>query len=171
MQKNLELNVLEKQLNELDAQDNLAPGTRYRLQIGEHRDGWDTTQKDLITKIEDRLVAYGKRKSAMLMAFDIDILIPRADDLLLKYHTLKSIPKPLKSNYENLLNYIWKKRPLYEGHFDFAFKIQDFVRLGLRPQNEQFHDKLVRWISRWSGSPLNVGRFMHMTLGRIQFVD
>lgn len=52
--------MLEKQLKDLDAQDNLAPETRYRLQIGEHYDGWDTTQKDLIDKIEGRLVAYGK---------------------------------------------------------------------------------------------------------------
>jgi hypothetical protein len=60
MQKTLELNALEKKLSDLDAEDNLAPETRYRLQIGEHQDGWDTTQKDLIDKIEGRLVAYGK---------------------------------------------------------------------------------------------------------------
>lgn len=60
MQKTLELNALEKKLSDLDAQDNLALETRYRLQIGVHQDGLDTTQKDLIDKIEGRLVAYGK---------------------------------------------------------------------------------------------------------------
>jgi hypothetical protein len=38
------------------------------------------------------------------------------------------------------------------------------VRLGLRPQNEQFHDKLVRWVSRWSDSPLNVSPLIIMIL-------
>jgi len=57
------------------------------------------------------------------------------------------------------------KRPVQ--HFDFAFKIQDFVRLGLRPQNEQFYDKLVRWVSRWSDSPLNVSHLIIMTLANI----
>lgn len=86
----------------------------------------------------------------------------RADDLLLKHHALKSIPKPSKSNYESILNYIWMKRPIYDGHFDFAFRIQDFVRLGLRRQNDQFHDVLLRWISRWSESPLNVSYFIYI---------
>jgi len=100
----------------------------------------------------------------MLMYFNLDILIFRADDLLLKHHALKSIPKPSKSNYESMLNYIWKKRPLCEGHFEFAFKIQDFVRLGLRPQNDQFHDRLLRWVSRWSESPLNVSLPINLLL-------
>jgi hypothetical protein len=83
------------------------------------------------------------------------------DELVLKHHSLKSIPKPSKSNYESVLNYVWKNRPLVEGHFDFVFRIEDFVRLGLRPQNDQLHDRLLRWISRWSESPLNVSLFLY----------
>lgn len=60
IQKTLELNALEKELEDLDAQDDQAEETRYRLQIGEHYDGWDPTQKDLIDKISGKLADYGK---------------------------------------------------------------------------------------------------------------
>jgi hypothetical protein len=61
MQKQLELQALERELKDLDAQDDLAPETRYRLQIGEHCEGWDTTQKDLTDKIACKLSDYGKQ--------------------------------------------------------------------------------------------------------------
>jgi hypothetical protein len=61
MQKQLELQALERELKDLDAQDDLTPETRYRLQIGEHRNGWDETQKELIDKIACKLSEYGKR--------------------------------------------------------------------------------------------------------------
>jgi hypothetical protein len=57
----LELHALEKKLKELDAKDDQADETRYRLHIGEHCDGWDTTQKDLIDKIASKLSEYGKQ--------------------------------------------------------------------------------------------------------------
>jgi hypothetical protein len=63
IQKLLELQALERELKDLDAQDDLSPDTRYRLQIGEHCDGWDTTQKDLIDKITCKLSEYGKQKA------------------------------------------------------------------------------------------------------------
>jgi hypothetical protein len=62
IQKLLELQALERELKDLDAQDDLSPDTRYRLQVGEHYDGWDTTQKELIDKIACKLSEYGKQK-------------------------------------------------------------------------------------------------------------
>lgn len=61
MQKLLELQTLERDLKELDARDDLCPETRYRLQIGEHCDGWDRTQKELLDKIFCVLLEYGKQ--------------------------------------------------------------------------------------------------------------
>jgi hypothetical protein len=86
----------------------------------------------------------------------LGVLTFRGDDLIMKHHGIKSIPKPSKLSYESVLNYIWKNKPLVEGHEDFVFLIKDFVRLGLRSQNDQLHDRLVRWISCWPESPLNV---------------
>jgi len=78
------------------------------------------------------------------------------DTLLLNYNAMKCIPAVSKLNYESVLNFVGKKRPLKEGHYECIFNIKDFIRLGPREQNEEFQDKLLRWISHRSESLLDV---------------
>jgi hypothetical protein len=54
--RELELNELVKRLDDLDAEDNTE--RNYRLQSVDHEEGWDPTQKNLISQLEDKLSKY-----------------------------------------------------------------------------------------------------------------
>jgi hypothetical protein len=56
-----EIEDLEKQLLQLDQKDALTDTTQYRLCSVKHMNGWDTTQKDLLEKLQMKLVMYGKQ--------------------------------------------------------------------------------------------------------------
>jgi hypothetical protein len=79
--------------------------------------------------------------------------------MMIKYHAIKSIPKPAKLNYQSVLNYVGNEQPLEPGHYEYIFRIEDFVRLGPCEQNDKLYDGLLRWVSHWPESPLNV-RFL-----------
>jgi hypothetical protein len=58
MHRELELNELVGELDELDREDATQTERNYRLQSIEHKEGWDTAQKDLLKQLEDRLSEY-----------------------------------------------------------------------------------------------------------------
>jgi len=50
---------LEKQLLEIDKNDE-AGSTSWRLKNRYHEEGFDTTKRELLQKLETKLIAYGK---------------------------------------------------------------------------------------------------------------
>lgn len=56
-----EITGIIKDLDDLDISDSDSDkGMLYRLRRNEWHEGWDTAQKDLLEKLQRRLVIYGK---------------------------------------------------------------------------------------------------------------
>jgi hypothetical protein len=49
---------IEKQLDKLDQQDSKSDSTMYRLKTSYHREGLDARKRDLLTLLEQKLLAY-----------------------------------------------------------------------------------------------------------------
>jgi hypothetical protein len=62
LQMEIDLTDLENELNELDAADAADPVMRLRLLGRERFEGWDEKQRELVTKIEKKLLDYCKRR-------------------------------------------------------------------------------------------------------------
>jgi len=60
VQLEIELTELEEKLNKLDDADDKSPTMVYRLRGHEGFGGWDTSQKDLIKEIREKLCEYCK---------------------------------------------------------------------------------------------------------------
>ena len=55
-----EITAIVKDLDALDIADSdNATGMLYRLRRNEWREGWDTAQKDLLEKLQAKLLVYG----------------------------------------------------------------------------------------------------------------
>jgi hypothetical protein len=57
----IEITELEKALIQLDKADETNPETKYRLRNTLFKDGYDTSQKDLVEKLYTKLLKYGTR--------------------------------------------------------------------------------------------------------------
>lgn len=56
-----EITSIIKELDELDISDsNEKEGMLYRLRRNEWVEGWDRTQKDLVEKLQNKILVYGK---------------------------------------------------------------------------------------------------------------
>jgi hypothetical protein len=50
---------IERQLSDLDKADEAGEATKWRLKTRYHEEGFDTTKRDLLEKLEKELAAYG----------------------------------------------------------------------------------------------------------------
>ncbi len=57
----VEITLLEEALDKLDSEDDGNDKMRYRLGHTKHKEGWSTTQLELLDQIRDKLSEYGKK--------------------------------------------------------------------------------------------------------------
>ena len=62
-----EITSIIKELDDLDLSDARNGGMLYRLRRNEWYEGLDRTQKDLLEKLQEKLVVYGKYLEACLI--------------------------------------------------------------------------------------------------------
>lgn len=55
-----EIARLEDSLLKLDLKDSENMHLNYRLRCGEHEEGWDRTQRDILIELQEKLLEYGK---------------------------------------------------------------------------------------------------------------
>ena len=157
-----EITSIIKELDGLDVKDSQEnSGTLYRLRRNEWHEVWDTAQRDLLEKLQCKLLVYGKY-AAKLKA-DSYIYVKRKvknradleiDDLLLKDRNLRALESPKSQHYESLFNWILGYKPLDGGQYDFLFHHDDFVS-SMKSNHDSRFDEIIEWIlSRWPGSKL-----------------
>jgi hypothetical protein len=61
----VEITAIEEALDRLDTEDASEPGMLYRLRRHEWKEGWDTSQRDLLDKLSSKLSEYGKKSSCI----------------------------------------------------------------------------------------------------------
>lgn len=49
---------------------------------------------------------------------------------MIKYNQIKTLGKPTEYNYRTYFNWVFSKKPLYEGYYNFIYHEGDFVALG-----------------------------------------
>src|SRR5450432_803568 len=108
----LELDALDKKLNKLDAEDDANDDLQYRVRMVKDNDKLDPAQKNLFNQIAPKLNEYGRPSILIFLARCL--ITSRLDDLLLKFHAIKSISEPSKLNYNSVLKWIWDHRPVEE---------------------------------------------------------
>ncbi|KAH7317967.1 hypothetical protein BKA65DRAFT_557385 [Rhexocercosporidium sp. MPI-PUGE-AT-0058] len=109
-----EVAEIEEQLDKLDESDaTTGPHSeldlRYRLRCNEWKVGWDTGQKDLLDKLKKKLAEY--------------------DDWVLKDSTLRNLPAATKRDYLHVFHWLWGRKPLDKGQYEFMLRSDDFVLL------------------------------------------
>ncbi|EPE24167.1 hypothetical protein GLAREA_08017 [Glarea lozoyensis ATCC 20868] len=123
-----EITTIHQKLDELDLADSNSEDMRYRLKRNEWHEGWDCAQKDLLESLRVKLIQY--------------------DELLLKDNALRALSPPSDRDYYTLFNWIWKKKPLDLGQWDFALHRNDFVTTSNAKTNG-FESAVELCLSRW----------------------
>ncbi|KAE8444163.1 hypothetical protein EG329_000851 [Mollisiaceae sp. DMI_Dod_QoI] len=117
---------LEDQIQKLDKSDDEGgPDMQFRLKTRYHEDGFDTTKRDLLEKLEKELIAY--------------------DALLLNYHRLKSLESTPISDYQSVLNWIWQNQPIDMGEYNWIFHPGDFVSM-VSPRRNRFENSIRHYL-------------------------
>jgi hypothetical protein len=55
-----EIEILETALGNQDEKDQATPSLKYKLCTSEHRNEWDSSTKDILRELEDKVLKYGK---------------------------------------------------------------------------------------------------------------
>ncbi|PMD59944.1 uncharacterized protein K444DRAFT_529515, partial [Hyaloscypha bicolor E] len=109
---------LENQIHELDVADEKSEEGVRRLISSCHPEGFDTTRRDLLAQLEQKLLSYGT--------------------LLLQHRQIKTLPRTPEQDHKNVFRWIWSEKPVEEGEYDWIYPVEDFVSLvppPLKPRN------------------------------------
>ncbi|KAG9229597.1 hypothetical protein BJ875DRAFT_522616 [Amylocarpus encephaloides] len=127
----VEITNIKKELNELDDKDSKPGGCGQRLKAANWGEKWDAAQVNLLERLRVKLLQY--------------------DELLLKDSSLRALFAPPARDYNNLLNFVWSKKPLCAGEYDFVFYDSDFVFPSTSRKNE-FDGFIESCLARWPRS-------------------
>ncbi|KAF4545619.1 uncharacterized protein LTHEOB_4878 [Lasiodiplodia theobromae] len=128
LQRQLELALLEKKLDELDERDNNEP-RKYRLaSIQYDKEQGNSERVGLIEEIDRKLEQY-------------DALLARERESL-------AMERPTKRNHLNLIHWVWNKRAIAKSEIELLNRIDDFVVLS-RDQDSPFHTFLEDLLQRF----------------------
>ncbi|PMD43889.1 hypothetical protein L207DRAFT_482501 [Hyaloscypha variabilis F] len=117
---------LETQIQNLDKDDDEGgPDMQFRLKTRYHEEGFDTKKRDLLEKLERELLAY--------------------DALLLNHHRLKSMDATPHTDHHSVFKWIWQKKPLDNGEFNWIFHPGDFVSM-ISPRKNRFENSIRRYL-------------------------
>lgn len=115
---------LEEELTKIDEEDGRGePHQSYRI-ISRRYDEEDLAscrRKRVVDQIDEKLKKY--------------------DDLLLREHTIMSIRQPSRKVHQNYFNYIWNEKPLCKEEYQFIYRREDFLVLGMQED---------RWLGTWT---------------------
>ncbi|TVY81165.1 hypothetical protein LSUE1_G007072 [Lachnellula suecica] len=104
-----EITILEAQIDELDQKDSECESTLYRLKTTYHREGLDATKRDLLAKLEQKLLAY--------------------NTLLLQHQQVKSLAPTPTRDHESVFRWFWKHQPVDLEEYSYLLQPDDFVTL------------------------------------------
>ena len=135
----VEITVLEKEILELDKADDADESTRQRLR-NTIQNGRDIAQRKLLKQMQTKLNEYGEgvRK---VRNFSKTPLINGVDEMLVNYSNILALGSPPKRNYMSLFNWVWNRKPLHNGYYDFVFHIEDFVSVARRSEQSNALEK------------------------------
>lgn len=160
-----EITNIEKQLAKLDQDDVLGGhSTQYRLKSTYHAEGLDTTKRDLLKQLEERIFAYGIvlfrrlfQHSTSVKSYEANRRQSLIDALLLNHQRLKNLDQTPERDHDNVFKWIWKHKPLDTGEYDWIFYPDDFVSV-VPAQTNRFEDLVRRHIDAWPNSWLKVSK-------------
>lgn len=134
---------LETELHEIDKRDELGgKDTEWRLKNRYHEEGMDTTKRNLETRLEKEIIAYGTTLSSSCRKYLLSAnMFP--DTLLLKFGALKSLSHTPARDHESVFKWLWANKPLDEHEFDWIFRPEDFVSL-VPPRRNRFESFILR---------------------------
>lgn len=117
---------LETQLQNLDkCDDQGGPDMQFRLKTRYHEEGFDTTKRDLLEKLEKEILAY--------------------DTLLLNHCHLKALDPTPNSDHHSVFKWIWRNQPLDMGEYNWIFHPGDFVSM-VSPRRNRFENTIRHFL-------------------------
>jgi hypothetical protein len=135
-------------LQELDERDR--DTARYRLRMtGQEKEGVDTTQRELLGKIKAKLGEYGAPLPHTSQRWES--LIIEVDEFLLKHAQMQALGRPPQRNYRSVFNWVFTRKPLCPGYYDFIYYADDFVSTSgcserdLRSEQSNWFQESIRW--------------------------
>jgi hypothetical protein len=75
------------------------------------------------------------------------------DDILLKDSKLRALAPVPARDYLNVFHWVYGRKPLDEGEYDFVFDRDDFISSANKPRNG-FDSFIESCLSRWPDSAL-----------------
>lgn len=122
---------LERQLDQLDSQDEAALPYRLASREYDEKDPNDAPRKALMVELSEQLRMY--------------------DELLLRDNEVMRIDQPSRRSHRKYFDYIWNEKPLCREEYAFILRQDDFVALGLPDDNwfGSFIDGLERVTPKW----------------------
>ena len=153
LQHQIEITKLEKKLLDLDTADAANPHMHYRLHRTDHREGWDTAQRDLLALLEIKLKEYGYFQHPANI-WGGQWLTSRSGDLLVRHATISRLGQARQSDHQSVSNWLWNNKPLSEGEDDFILHAEDMV--SVIGHKSRFEDWIVSYLGHFPGSNVKV---------------
>jgi len=89
------------------------------------------------------------------------IQVVHTDELLLKDSQLRALPQTSPRNHLNLFHWVWGRKPLDAGEYDFIYHSDDFVSIAGGAYEKDAIDNFVEaFLVKWASSSLHVRSFM-----------
>lgn len=77
----------------------------------------------------------------------------RLDDILLKDSKLRALAPTSKRDFMHVFHWIWDRKPLDKGEYNFIFHRDDFVSIANLTQDADVFDDFVKsCLSQWPSS-------------------
>ncbi|KUJ14420.1 uncharacterized protein LY89DRAFT_784367 [Mollisia scopiformis] len=122
----------ETKLKELDKSDAAGgPDTNYRLKTRWHKEGLDTTRRELESDIEEELLKY--------------------TTLLEKFAFVKSLSPTPTRDHNSVFKWIWSNNPVDPGEDDWIFHADDFASI-VTPRRNRFESFILSHLDGWPNS-------------------
>ncbi|KAH8663439.1 hypothetical protein BGZ60DRAFT_529714 [Tricladium varicosporioides] len=124
---------IERELDNLDKSDAAGGAkTNWRLRNRYHREGLDTTKRELLKRLEAELLAYGIANAPSPNQLDISYILTSynfSDTLLERFRIIKSMNPTPTRDHDSLFKWIFANKPLDELEYDWIWDFNDFVSL------------------------------------------
>jgi hypothetical protein len=116
----------------------------YRLTTTYHREGLDSTKRDLLALLEKKLLAYGGRLHKTLFWPSVLTWV-HVGALLLQHQQIKALPRTPDRDHKSVFRWIWSEKPVDEGEYDWIYLVKDFISL-VPPDRNQFESFVRSYI-------------------------
>lgn len=123
--KMLEICEIGKALDALDHEDSTNE-KEYRLRTIEHHPTWDTKQKELLDRLEEKLHKYRKTLAKDISFIDTNLAVK----LLSLYFEFRNQNKPSPRDQQSVEQWIYDNEPVVNGLEDFISHVDDLVTGG-----------------------------------------